>query len=182
MKSTAIVFSLAAITILTCSGGSVLIAQEPAAPAAQEPATSATQEPTTLVAQEPPAPVAPEPVPAAVPQSVAGEVIATLGADGIQRVDVVGGSYFFKPDHIVLKVNVPVEMTVTKQGKIVPHNIVASSPEAGIEFSVNLATTARTVKFTPTKVGKFPIYCSKKMIFMASHREKGMEGVLDVRE
>ena len=34
-------------------------------------------------------------------------VRAMVGADGKQRVEILGGSYFFKPDHIIVKVNVP---------------------------------------------------------------------------
>jgi hypothetical protein len=31
-------------------------------------------------------------------------------------------------------------------------------------------------------VGRYPFYCDKKLFFMAGHREKGMEGVLEVVE
>ena len=31
-----------------------------------------------------------------------------------------------------------------------------------------------------TAVGKYPIYCSNQLLFFASHRERGMEGVLEV--
>ena len=37
------------------------------------------------------------------------------------------------------------------------------------------------VRFTPTQRGLFTFYCDKKLIFFKSHREKGMEGLLDVR-
>lgn len=36
--------------------------------------------------------------------------------------------------------------------------------------------------FTTTKPGKYPFYCDKKLLFMDSHREKGMEGILEVVE
>jgi hypothetical protein len=29
-------------------------------------------------------------------------------------------------------------------------------------------------------VGEYPFYCSKKLLFFKSHREKGMEGMLEV--
>ncbi len=108
--------------------------------------------------------------------------VVPMGKDGVQRVDMVGGSYFFKPDHIVVKVNVPVELKVTKESgfSLVPHDIVAKSPEAGIVFQESLSSTPKTIKFTPTKVGKYPLYCSKKAPFSKSHREKGMEGVIEV--
>ena len=105
---------------------------------------------------------------------------ATMGQDGVQRISVVGGSYFFKPSHVTVKVNVPVEMEVSKEWGIVPHDIIAKSPEAGIEFQEDLSSTPKVIKFTPTKVGTYPLYCDKKAPFSKSHREKGMEGVIEV--
>lgn len=107
---------------------------------------------------------------------------ATVGDDGVQRVEVMGGSYFFNPNHIIVKVNVPVELTVRKESGVVPHNIVIKAPEAGIDFDVAMAGEPKLIRFTPTKPGTYPIYCSKKLLFFESHREKGMEGVLEVVE
>ncbi len=106
--------------------------------------------------------------------------VAPIGKDGVQRVEIVGGSYFFKPNHIVVKVNIPVELKVSKESGLVPHDIVAKSPEAGIEFKESMSTTPKIIKFTPTKVGKYPMYCSKKAPFSKTHREKGMEGIIEV--
>jgi plastocyanin len=106
--------------------------------------------------------------------------VVPVAKDGVQRVEIVGGSYFFKPNHIVVKVNIPVELKVSKESGLAPHNIVAKSPEAGIEFQESMSSTPKTIRFTPTKVGKYPIYCSKKLPFSKSHREKGMEGVIEV--
>jgi plastocyanin len=107
---------------------------------------------------------------------------ATVGDDGMQRVEVMGGSYFFNPNHIIVKVNVPVELIVRKESGIVPHNIVIKAPEAGVDFDVAMTSDPKVIRFTPTKVGTYPIYCSKKLLFFESHREKGMEGVLEVVE
>jgi plastocyanin domain-containing protein len=106
--------------------------------------------------------------------------VVPMSQDGVQRVEIVGGGYFFKPNHIVVKVNIPVELKVSKESGLIPHDIVAKSPEAGIEFQESLSSTPKTIKFTPTKVGKYPLYCSKKAPFSKSHREKGMEGVIEV--
>jgi plastocyanin domain-containing protein len=109
----------------------------------------------------------------------AGTIIP-IDRDGVQKVEIRGGSYFFKPNHIVVKVNIPVELMISRESGITPHDIVAKSPEAGIEFQESLSSTPKTIKFTPTKVGKYPFYCSKKAPFSESHREKGMEGVIEV--
>ncbi len=110
-------------------------------------------------------------------------LVATLGDDGIQRAEVIGGEYYFDPNHIIVKVNKPVELTVKKASGYVPHDLVVKAPEAGIDFKVNLdGKKPELVKFTPTKVGKFPMYCDKKLLWFKSHQERGMEGVLEVVE
>ena len=108
--------------------------------------------------------------------------VATVGADGIQRVEVTGGSYYFDPNHIVVKVNVPVEFVVKKTGGVTPHNITIKAPEAGIDFSESLGTEPKTIKFTPTKTGTYEIECTKRLLFFKSHKDRGMHGVLDVVE
>ncbi|HEY4743783.1 MAG TPA: hypothetical protein VIH45_03935 [Desulfuromonadaceae bacterium] len=105
---------------------------------------------------------------------------AVMDADGVQRVDVLGGSYFFSPNHIIVKVGAPVELKVRKEPGIVPHNIAIKAPEAGISFDVSLDDVPKGIRFTPTKAGTYPFYCTKKLLFFESHKEKGMEGVLEV--
>ncbi len=107
---------------------------------------------------------------------------ATIDSDGVQRVEIVGGGYFFNPNHIIVRVNVPVELKVRKESGMVPHNIVIKAPEAGIDFEESLGTDPKVIRFTPTKTGTYPFYCSKKLLFFESHREKGMEGVLKVTD
>ena len=113
------------------------------------------------VAQEPPQAVKPD-------------------ADGVQRVRLIAGSYFFKPNHIVVKVNVPVELTASRESGITPHDLVIRAEEAGINVKEDLGSDPKKISFTATRPGKYPIYCSKKLPFMAGHREKGMEGILEV--
>jgi len=107
---------------------------------------------------------------------------ATAGQDGVQRVDILGGGYYFTPNRIIVKVNVPVELKVKKEAGYVPHDIAIKAPEAGIDFSVSMGEEPKVVKFTPTRTGTYPFYCTKKLLFFESHREKGMEGVIEVVE
>lgn len=121
------------------------------------------------------------PLPAAAGDS--GSVFrAAADADGVQRVEIVGGSYHFRPDHIVVEVNHPVELKVKKERGLTPHNIVLKAPEAGIDFEVPLGEEATTIRFTPTKTGVFKFYCNKRLLFFKSHRDRGMEGELEVVE
>ncbi len=107
--------------------------------------------------------------------------VATVGPDGVQRVEVSGGSYFFKPNTIVVKVGVPVELVVRKDGQG-SHDIFLQAPEAGIGFKMSLSDKPQTIKFTPTKVGKYPFWCTHKIPMSKSHRDRGMNGVLEVVE
>jgi plastocyanin len=107
-------------------------------------------------------------------------VVVSVGADGVQRVEITGGDYYFNPNYIIVKVNVPVEFVVKKEPGYVPHDMVVKAPEAGINFVVDLKKEAQTVKFTPTKTGKYEIFCDKKLLFFKSHKDRGMHGMIEV--
>lgn len=108
--------------------------------------------------------------------------VAKVDPDGVQRVRVLGGSYFFKPDRIIVKRNVPVELSVNLEPGIVPHTFVLNAPEAGIAVDEELSTDIKKITFTATAAGKYAYYCKNKLLFFASHRENGQEGVLEVVE
>lgn len=107
-------------------------------------------------------------------------VQATVGSDGVQHVSLLGGSYFFRPKRILVKVNVPVELEVRLEQGMIPHTLVIAAPEAGISVDEKLSTEVKKIRFTPTAAGKYPFYCSNKLLFFESHRQKGMAGVLEV--
>ncbi|ERJ33102.1 Heme/copper-type cytochrome/quinol oxidase, subunit 2 [Burkholderia sp. AU4i] len=103
-----------------------------------------------------------------------------VDADGVQRVAIVGGSYFFRPNHVIVRANVPVELTVSAEPGLVPHSFEIDAPQAGITVHTELGTTPKTFRFTPAQPGRFAYYCTHRLLFFSSHRERGMEGVLDV--
>ncbi len=105
---------------------------------------------------------------------------ATVGSDGVQHVSVLGGNYFFRPQRILVKANVPVELEVSLEQGMIPHTLVITAPEAGITVNEKLSTEVKKIRFTPTAAGTYPFYCSNKLLFFESHRQKGMEGVLEV--
>jgi len=108
--------------------------------------------------------------------------VVPVAPNGVQRVEITGSDYFFKPAHIVVKVNRPVVLSVLKEGWLIPHDIVIDAPDAGIVVNESLGGDPKEITFTPTKTGVYSFYCSKKPPFMKSHREKGMEGKLEVVE
>lgn len=109
----------------------------------------------------------------------AGEpVILQPGADGVQRATITLDSYSYSPDHLIVQAGKPVELTLTSVTTITPHNFIIK--ELAVEQDVGAGETV-TVRFTPMQPGTLPFYCDKKLLFLPSHREKGMEGRLEVR-
>ncbi len=106
--------------------------------------------------------------------------VATVGSDGVQHVEILGGEYYFDPNYIVVKVNAPVELKVKKAAGYVPHDIMVKAPEAGIDFKANLEKDWQSIKFTPTKVGKYEMYCDKRLLWFKSHKDRGMDGYIEV--
>jgi plastocyanin domain-containing protein len=107
---------------------------------------------------------------------------ATVDSNGVQRVEITGGEYYFDPNYIIVKKGVPVEFVVKKVSGIIPipHNILIDAPDAGINFNEDMPSKPKVIRFTPTKTGKYAIICDKKFLFFETHKEKGMEGTLEV--
>jgi plastocyanin len=105
---------------------------------------------------------------------------ATIGSDGVQHVNILAGDYFFRPRHIIVKVNAPVMLVVRVEQGVIPHGLVLKAPKANISIDEDLSRESQTFTFTPTAPGKYAFYCPKKLLFFKSHREHGMEGVLEV--
>jgi len=109
----------------------------------------------------------------------AGEpVILQPGADGVQRTTITLDSYSYSPDHIVVQAGRPVELTLASVTTITPHNFIIK--ELAVEQDVGAGKTV-TFRFTSMQPGIYLFYCDKKLLFLPSHREKGMEGRLEVR-
>lgn len=100
-----------------------------------------------------------------------------IGSDGVQRVSVTLDSYSFRPSHVIVEAGKPVEVTLTSVTVLTPHNFIIDA--LSVKEEVGAGKTA-VLTFTPTQPGIFPIYCDKRLWPLPSHREKGMEGILDV--
>ncbi len=98
-------------------------------------------------------------------------------------IDVELGSYFIKPEKISVKVGEPVTLKLTNSASVVPHDFKIMAPEAGIDVKVDVAAgKTASVSFTPTQAGTYEMVCGKKLLFFASHKDKGMHGVLEVTQ
>lgn len=109
--------------------------------------------------------------------------LAARAADAeVQQVAVHLGDYRFQPETIEVAAGRPVELTLVNDDKITPHNFTLKEPAAGLDLSANVSGgESTTLRFTPQTAGTYPLYCNKKLPFMKSHRERGMEGKLVVK-
>jgi heme/copper-type cytochrome/quinol oxidase subunit 2 len=109
-------------------------------------------------------------------------IIVSISPDGVQRATVILDSYSYSPNHLVVESGKPVELTLTSRTTFIPHNFVLQelSPGLSIEQDVGAGKTV-IVKGVPTHSGLFPFFCDKRLWPMSSHRDKGMEGLLEVR-
>jgi len=105
-----------------------------------------------------------------------------IAADGVQRATVTLDSYSYSPNHLIVQAGKPVELTLTSVTTMIPHNFIIKDPTGTlfVEQDVSAGKTV-TMTFTPTQPGTFPIYCDKRLWPLPSHRDKGMEGKLEVQ-
>jgi plastocyanin len=109
-------------------------------------------------------------------------VVVPVGDDGVQRLTMEMDNYSYAPSHIVVQAGKPVEISFVSQSGMTPHDFIIDDPAFGQAIDVNVGGGKKnTVSFTPANAGTFIFYCSKDVPFMASHREKGMEGKIEVR-
>jgi heme/copper-type cytochrome/quinol oxidase subunit 2 len=116
------------------------------------------------------------------PSQPSTPVVIPVAADGVQRATVTLDSYSYSPNHLIVEAGRPVELTLTSVTTIVPHNFIIKDPAGSlsVEQDVSAGKTV-TITFTPPQPGIFPIYCDKRLWPLPSHRDKGMEGTLEVR-
>ena len=115
--------------------------------------------------------------------SSASPVVVQADPDGVQRAVITLDSYSYSPAHLVVYLGKPVELTLKSVTVITPHNFILKEPQAGLDVDVDVgAGESVAVQFIPTQVGLFTFFCDRKLLFFPSHRAKGMEGRLEVRE
>jgi heme/copper-type cytochrome/quinol oxidase subunit 2 len=114
--------------------------------------------------------------------SLGPPVVVPIAADGVQRATIILDSYSYDPGHLIVEKGKPVELTLTSVTLFTPHNFIIKEPAASltVEQDVGAGKTV-LLKFMPTQAGVFTIYCDKRLWPLPSHRDKGMEGKLEVR-
>jgi len=101
--------------------------------------------------------------------------------DDITVVEVKLGGYRFMPQEIQLITNRSAILRLVNTDSITSHNFTmeAASGSPAIDVDV-LGGESADVQLTPLPAGRYTYYCGNKLLFMKSHREKGMEGTLIV--
>lgn len=109
-------------------------------------------------------------------------IVVPISPDGVQRAKVILDSYSYSPNHLVVESGKEVELTLISITMMTPHNFIIkdSAGSLSIEQDVGAGKTVMA-KFVPTQPGLFPFFCDKRLWPMPSHRDKGMEGLLEVR-
>ena len=124
------------------------------------------------------APLPAEEAPPAAPEPA----VAEMGSDGVQRATIILDSYSYAPNHLIVQAGKPVELTLTSVTTLVPHNFILKGPPTGLNVEKDVgAGKTEKVSFTPAQPGTVIFYCDRRLWPMPSHREKGMEGKLEVR-
>ena len=91
------------------------------------------------------------------------------------------GDYRFKPAEIQLDAGKPAVLRLVNTDRMVPHNFTLEAGDGIDPIDVDVAAGETVeVELEPLSAGRYTFYCDKKMVFMKSHRAKGMEGSLIV--
>ena len=114
--------------------------------------------------------------------SLGSAIAVPISPDGVQRATVILDSYSYSPNHLVVENGKPVELTLTSVTTITPHNFIIKDSTGSLSVEQDVGA-GRTViaRFVPTQPGLFSFFCDKRLWPMRSHRDKGMEGLLEVK-
>ncbi len=102
-------------------------------------------------------------------------------ANEVKEITIELGDYSFSPEALEVIVGTTVRLTLVNTDGVTPHNIILNEEGSDLDIKVDVKA-GKTVEyeFTPTAPGTYTFFCDKKLFFMKSHRERGMEGVLTV--
>ena len=102
-------------------------------------------------------------------------------ADEPALVEIKLGDYRFMPEEIQIVAGQTARLRLVNTDSVVPHNFTlkAADNTALIDVDVVAGETIE-VELGPLSTGRYTFYCDKKMLFMKSHRDKGMQGSLNV--
>ena len=80
---------------------------------------------------------------------------ATMADDGVQRIKVAMHSYYFEPNRIVVKRDVPVEIVLSNSSHIVPHNFTLNGAGVNVSATIVEITTVATSVNAPSALVRY---------------------------
>lgn len=108
-------------------------------------------------------------------------MVKNAAADEPALVEIKLGDYRFMPEEIQLVAGQPARLGLINTDSVVPHNFTLEAADSTVIVEVEiLAGETIEVELEPLSTGRYTFYCDKKMLFMKSHRDKGMQGSLNV--
>ncbi len=94
---------------------------------------------------------------------------------------VILGSYQIQPQQLQMIAGQSVTLRLVNIDTIIPHNFSIDNPAGGLDINIDVqAGETVDVELTPIVPGRYTFFCRNKMLFMKSHRQRGMEGTLIV--
>ncbi len=103
------------------------------------------------------------------------------GEANTKIIQILLGDYQFMPSELKIVVGQPVVLQLVNTDMLTPHNFTLDDPNDGLDVDIDVsAGDTVEVHLMPLVAGHHTFYCSNKLLFMDSHREKGMEGTLIV--
>ena len=98
-----------------------------------------------------------------------------------RSIAVEVGDYRFRPDAIELRTGELVRLEFTNTDGMTPHNFTLKSAAGELDLDIDVAAgETKFIELTAPAAGTYLFYCNKKLPFMKSHRDRGMEGALVV--
>jgi hypothetical protein len=82
---------------------------------------------------------------------------AASGPDGVQRVNIRCGPDFFDPRHIVVKANVPVQLSVSTTIELPAHQFTVTLGPVAIDAPIG--AVQKPFRLSPSLTGKFQAFC-----------------------
>ncbi len=113
----------------------------------------------------------------------ANSLHADLDVDRVDKkiIEVKLGDYRYMPATIQLVIDQPVVLRLVNTDSFTPHNFSLQDSSDGLDVDVDVpAGKTVDVQLMGLWPGTHTFYCKNKLMFMDSHREKGMEGILTV--
>jgi hypothetical protein len=85
---------------------------------------------------------------------------AAIGPDGVQRVNIRCGPDFLDPRNIIVKANVPLQLSVGATSELAPHSFTLAMGATTIDAPVGAAQ--RSFVIAPRLSGRFQVLCQDR--------------------